>query len=318
MRKWLLGIILIIFIFIASVYVFIPHIIRISSSATVTITQDGLYRSLLNNKDWSKWWPGKVVAETDSTLASKLEYNNCIYNATGSDYGNLLIAISGANFKAKSSIIIVPEKIDTLKLTWVTVIPSSYNPVKRLKIYFESQRLKTDISLILEKIQIHFSNPENVYSLKIQHELVKDSFLVSTYKKSNNYPSSNDIYNLIDKLKNYISLQSATESGYPMLNIIKEDSISWLIKVAIPTNKILESKEDISFKRMLGQGKILMCEIKGGPESVNNALRQMEYYVADYHYYSPAIPFQSLITNRTQEPDTSKWVTRVYFPVMFN
>ena len=29
---------------------------------------------------------------------------------------------------------------------------------------------------------------------------------------------------------------------------------------------------------------------------------------------SPAIPFESLVTNRMQEPDTSKWVTKIYYP----
>ena len=31
---------------------------------------------------------------------------------------------------------------------------------------------------------------------------------------------------------------------------------------------------------------------------------------------SPAIPFESLITNRLEEPDTSKWVTKIYYPFL--
>jgi hypothetical protein len=29
-----------------------------------------------------------------------------------------------------------------------------------------------------------------------------------------------------------------------------------------------------------------------------------------------AIPFQSLITDRVKEPDTAKWITKLYAPVL--
>jgi hypothetical protein len=38
--------------------------------------------------------------------------------------------------------------------------------------------------------------------------------------------------------------------------------------------------------------------------------------VQDHQRVAPAIPFQSLVTDRTKQPDTSKWVTRLYWPIM--
>jgi len=63
------------------------------------------------------------------------------------------------------------------------------------------------------------------------------------------------------------------------------------------------------------RGNILVAEIKGGIYSVNEAERQLVNYANDYKKISPAIPFQSLVTNRQLEPDTSKWVTRLYYPI---
>jgi hypothetical protein len=43
----------------------------------------------------------------------------------------------------------------------------------------------------------------------------------------------------------------------------------------------------------------------------------MKNYVEDNKKTSPAIPYQSLITNRLTETDTTKWVTKLYYPVFF-
>jgi hypothetical protein len=58
-----------------------------------------------------------------------------------------------------------------------------------------------------------------------------------------------------------------------------------------------------------------MAEVKGGLFSVINGEEELTYYLSDYKKNSPAIPFQSLVTNRLLEIDTSKWVTKLYYPI---
>lgn len=315
MKRWVIGLLACIVSILVSIYLFIPNVIHFKRFVTVNATHDGLYRSLLSNKDWSDWWPGNVLSGRSSEPVLNYEYKKNTYRITGSGYSNLLLAMSGNHFTSKSTITVIPHKMDSLSLRWDAVIPTSIYPIKRLQIYFASQKLKKDLGSISNKMASHFSNPQNIYHIKIQNELVKDSFLVSTSDQSKTYPTTNDIYNLITKLKDFLSSQSAVEKGFPMLNISEKDSTTWLIRVAIPTDKVLENSSDISFKRMLGLGKILMTEIKGGPETVKKAFDQMGNYVNDYHYSSPAIPFLSLVTDRTKEPDTSIWKTRIYYPV---
>ena len=36
----------------------------------------------------------------------------------------------------------------------------------------------------------------------------------------------------------------------------------------------------------------------------------------DYHLTSPAISFQSLVTDRQVEKDSLKWITKIYYPIM--
>ena len=147
---------------------------------------------------------------------------------------------------------------------------------------------------------------------------MKDSILVSTYGIFKNYPSTEDIYNLIGKLKTYIKNESAEETGLPMLNIITPDSTgNYIAKVAVPVNKRLPSFGNITYKWMLAGGNILVTEVKGGKSEIDKAFAQIENYISDRGYVAPAIPFLSLVTDRMKEPDSSKWITRIYYPIMY-
>lgn len=84
--------------------------------------------------------------------------------------------------------------------------------------------------------------------------------------------------------------------------------------VAIATEKELTGTSRFKVKKMV-LGNILFAVAKGGLWSIQKSEKQLFYYVTDYHKSSPAIPFQSLITDRSAEPDTNKWQTGLYYPV---
>lgn len=313
MKIWLIIVLTILLFLIGSIYVFIPNNISINHSLFIKVNREGIYRNMIIEKNWSKWWPGNI---SYTNMKQNLFYNNSLYSIDKKTFVSLLISITHGSLKANTSFDLIAKNIDSVNLTWEGTVPTSEQPFKRLQIYLKAKQINNDIKTILKKIQDFFSKTENVYGYNIRHELVTDSILVSTYGISKNYPSTNLIYGLIDQLKIYTASRSAKETGFPMLNINTKDSINYLTRVAIPVNKKLPSSGNISYKWMLGGGNILVMDVKGGPSSIKNAFNQMENYVNDYQKVAPAIPFQSLITDRRQEPDTSKWVTRIYYPVM--
>jgi hypothetical protein len=95
---------------------------------------------------------------------------------------------------------------------------------------------------------------------------------------------------------------------------ITSDSGYFETMVAIPVNKVVPPKDNFLFKRMV-PGKILVTEVTGGRYTTAHALKQLENYLEDNELQSPAIPFESLVTDRSRQPDTSKWVTKIYYPV---
>ena len=315
MKKWLLVILILLLLLIASVYLFIPNTISFNQSISIKANKDGLYRNLLEEKNWGKWWPADTVSEKDS-LHHFSPYNDYVYRIDNKGISSFGISITGKNFKAVTSLNLFGARLDSVKLLWGARMPTSYNPLKRFQIYLKSRELSNDIQAILGKMQTYFSKIENVYGYEIRNASVVDTALISTFAISKGYPNTEFIYSLIDQLKKYIILHSTKETGFPMLNISTTDSINFLTKVAIPTEKELPSSGNISYKWMLGGGNILVTDVRGGRASIANAFQQVENYVNDYQHKSPAIPFQSLVTDRRQEADTSKWVTRIYYPIL--
>jgi hypothetical protein len=100
-----------------------------------------------------------------------------------------------------------------------------------------------------------------------------------------------------------------------MLNVAKIDGKRFRIMVAIPVNKALQDNDPFAFKRMV-PGNILVTTVKGGRYTIEKAFAEMELYIKDNELTPPAIPFESMVTDRSKEPDTSKWVTRIYYPIL--
>jgi hypothetical protein len=64
-------------------------------------------------------------------------------------------------------------------------------------------------------------------------------------------------------------------------------------------------------------GNILMAKVCGGEASIVNAQTELNHYVSDWQKIAPAIPYQSLVTNRLTITDTTKWITELYYPVLY-
>jgi len=309
MKKWVIGILTAVILFLGFVFIFIPDIVKLNVKATVTATRPGLHRALLNKGNVAKWWPGKVNNQ-------HFYFNGLEYSIHNSNITVLPVTISNQNINLSSSLFFVPVVTEVTNLEWVAAMATSYNPFKRLTTYLKAKGIEKDMNDIMQKMQAFYSTPANIYEFDIQKELVADSNLVQTSASCNGYPSVEFIYKLVDKLNNYVTRQAATASGYPMLNIKPLDSVSFEVKVALPVNRMLSDSGDILQKRMLGRGNILVTEVKGGNSVTAKAYEQIKKYADDYQRLAPAIPFYSLITNRLQERDSTKWITKIYFPVM--
>jgi hypothetical protein len=309
MKRWGIGFLVVILLLLVCVYTFIPNIVILKSNVAIKATRAGVHRMLLDKNNITKWWPGRI--NNDS-----LFFNTLSYQINDNNITVMPVAINGQSTIISTSLFLIEVKIDSTQLEWVGAMVTSYNPVKRFFAYLKARSINNDMTAILQKAEAFYKIPENIYGFEIKKELVTDSILIQTSGRCKGLPANQFIYTLVNKLKSYTLSNSAKETGYPMLNVIAADSINFDVKVALPINKALATSGDILQKRMLGRGNILVTEVKGGLAITSKAFFQIQKYAEDYQRSAPAIPFYSLITDRTKEIDTSKWITKIYFPVM--
>ncbi|MEO6230295.1 MAG: hypothetical protein ABJB11_15825 [Ferruginibacter sp.] len=294
----------------------IPGKIKMNENVFVRMKTDVLYRNLSDEKSWVKWWPGDSSRIQPNEPSRIFYFNGNEYSIADKMIYSFNIKITSKEYNESSIINIFPYSNDSVKLNWVGSMPTSLNPVKRIQQYNDAKKIEQDVQKILTGISAYMNDDEKIYGIKIYQEPVVDSILVSTFESAKGYPTQEYIYHLVDELKSYIAKNQVKETGFPMLNIFTNDSITYITKVAIPVNKKLSNQGNISYKGMLGGGKILVAEVEGGLNKVDSAVSAMELFVKDHGYVAPAIPFVSLVTDRLQQKDSNKWITRVYYPIM--
>lgn len=309
MKKILLVcLVLVAFIFIL-VSFFIPQNIVASKSVVIRASPQAVYRSLLKEKNWQQWWPAETKRDSTAFL-----YGGAAYHLKEKLFNAFLIDIRKKDELYSSELILLPVASDSVQIQWGTVLPELTNPFAKLKGHFKAGSLKDDLQKILSGCKAFYEKNENVYGSAIKEARVKDTALLATKLELDHYPATKQVYALIDKLRDYIKREGALETDYPMLHV---DSVEqrYVIMIGIPTNRLLDGDNKDFFSKRMVLGNLLVTEVKGGHATTRYALQQLEQYIDDYKRISPAIPYESLVTDRLKETDTLKWITRIYYPV---
>lgn len=314
--KKISRVILVLFLFvIVVIYLFIPSRINFSKVIYIQHNVNSTNRIIYDESNWSKWWPGfnndnLIKGLNNGTYRNK----NYSYTINRKMPEGLNIMVENNNRSVLTFMHVIAINTDSVAIEWKGEIAVTYNPIKKISNYIFAKGIQSNMAEIVNSAKLFLESYEKVYGLEIVQQKVKDTLLLSTRIDYDLYPGTETIYQLIDSLKQYISFNNARENNYPMLNITKDNKV-FKTMIAIPINKAVPENEKYILKRMV-PGKILVAEVKGGAYSTRKALMQIETYMIDHHLLSPALPFESLVVDRSKEPDTAKWVTKIFYPVM--
>ena len=314
MRKGIALLLLLLILSFVVLSIRLPATSSVKETAQFRVSAKAFSRALFDESSWTRWWPQKTNAEPASP--TQLSYKGNQFRLVEKKLSSLLISVQHNDDSVLTELILTPATQDSVELNWIATINAAANPLDRLQKKQWSKELSADLQTLLQAMRSYYTNPDHLYSLHIEETTVVDSTLIFTTATGKAYPTTETIYRLIDKLKAFAQGKGARQTGLPMLNITNNDDGSFTTKVALPVDKKLPNEGDIQYRWMLGGGNILVTEVKGGPERIEKAFAVMEQYVDENNRVAPAIPFQSLVTDRREEPDTNKWVTKLYWPVM--
>jgi hypothetical protein len=271
---------------------------------------------LSNKNSWKKWWPQKASSSrtNDTSRTQSFFYKGFNYQLSQKYYNAIEVKMQTKHSTIDSRIVLIKIKTDSVILDWKCSLPTGLNPISRILKFSEAEKIRSNMTDILDNLTSFLDDQKNIYGVKFNLVMSKDSTMVLIKKISNKYPSTEDIYQLVRKLKEYIASENGKENNYPMLHVKTLKDSVYETMVAIPVNKQLPGNGIISFSRFV-PWKVITAEVTGGNKTVEDALNQMKIFISDYQISPMAIPFESLVTDRSKEPDTSKWVTRIYTPV---
>jgi hypothetical protein len=113
-------------------------------------------------------------------------------------------------------------------------------------------------------------------AFEIKEVKVTDSVLISTRKTFDHYPDEFETEEMIQKLRSYIKKNNAKEMNYPMLHIMKLDSLHFEAMTAIATDIKLPDNNEFASKMLLKGGNLLEAPITGGHATIRKGFIEYE------------------------------------------
>ncbi len=296
---------------VISVYVFIPSKIIVSNVRYINAYQNTAIKFINDSAMFNNWWRSVTVKED-----TNYNYNGYVYHIK-STLSNLAdITIQPTTDKLNSALVCLNIYLDSSALQWSTELDASLNPLQRITQYNKAKKLKENMGALLDKLKAYLDKPENVYGINVKEVKLKDSVLIASQITTTAYPSLADIYKEVDKLKAYVASQHASATNAPMLNVVQLGEKSYKVMVGLPVSGRITQTPDFIIKRMPYGGSMFTSTVNGGYYNIQQGLQKLTEYYLDTKRASPAKPYELMVTDRQQETDTAKWVTKLYYPIM--
>jgi hypothetical protein len=308
MKKWLLVAAIVIIAAFASIYIFIPGQLNIVQITPINCTVTGAYRVLTTPRKWLAWWPG--TQSNNNTF----HYNNATYAITEQLRNTLAISIQQNDQMPGSVLHVFPAAGDSATLNWSCSFSTGINPFKRIQHYRQAVALKKSMASLLSHFKDFAEKKENIYGISFRETIFRDSFVISIKSFQKDYPDVSTVYAALNTLKKYSTTHEAKQTGNPLMNLMPLNPTGYQLMTALPVDRRLPERAPF-FNQRIPLNRFLVTRVQGGNASVDQAIHQFQLYIQDYQRTVMALPFQQLITDRSAEPDTSRWVTDIYFPL---
>ncbi|HEY4064646.1 MAG TPA: GyrI-like domain-containing protein [Puia sp.] len=310
-KKALLAVFVLLLLSISCIYILIPGELKVNALSLANCTSTAAFRSIVETVGQKEGWPadGKGGADLRITAKSYPEMDVVVRSGKNGEDGG------GEGREIPGSLTVTSyHGRDSSAILWECRFVPGLNPLSRLLQYREAVRVRRQMVLVLDSLAGYVGKGENVYGMDVMHAMAHDTALVVTTLVTPSYPSVDTLYTRIHKIRDYIAREGSKETNYPMLHIQRRPDGQYESMIAVPSDRELKA-QGVLFSKHFVPWKIVVGEVKGGTYRAQRAMEELMQYTADHQLTLMAIPFQSLVTERDREPDSTKWVTRVIVPI---
>lgn len=287
----------------------LPKEQRFSSSVTFDSPLEAPTRLVSAPARWKNWWPGQMV-------------NDSVYQYQQMEFHIRKILLNGFQSQVQAGKLPMTADLNffvagslSVQFNIQVLATFSSNPFVKAMQYLSWSKTKQSVTAFMEQIERNFTDTGKVYGCSIERQQLVHTSYVSLKQSFNYHPSVTGIDSLVQELKQYIAGKQGRETDAPILNISSPAPGRYDVMVAIATEKDMPSTSRYQLKNMVYGGFVMVTQITGGRQRINACMHELENYVLDYRKSSPAIPYEQMITRRSQVADSNQWVTKLYYPV---
>lgn len=319
-----LVIIVILLIFAA----FLPSSYKVVRTTDINASSEAISSQISDFHNWDRWSPWIHVDSTE-----KYTYNDTIGKGAFMDWTGKMIGSGNMRITDVTADSIKYDLVFTEP--WESVSNGSFSftktnsgisvswtnegelgwPIARLMGFFMSfdKMMGPDFEKGLAKLKtVAESTPEYTYS--IMEKEVSSTIIAVVHNKV----AMGEIGNILGKsygeIQELMKKQGANMTGSPMAITLAWDSTSWDFEAAIPIDKEIKGNVQVQVKQSYS-GKVIYLSYTGPYEGTYKAYNELHSYMKEKGFTQNGGPWEVYITDPSTEPDTSKWITEIYFPV---
>ena len=296
---------------VISFYWLIPSTIKVSTFKATGAHELTILR-LINNQDLTF----KSMSNFKDKSKNQIKIDDIQFSLNNVLSNLIQVDITTDKLKTKSFITVNSINKDSAAIHWFFEIKSDWNPLHRWSDYQEAKKIKNATAQLLNEIKTFAEKPVNVYGFDIKEISLKDTLLIVTKFKCDKRPTNAQIYNATDELSNYLNKFNVKAVNNPMVTILDNQNYDYTVMVGLSISSKVPETDKYRLKRMPVNGKMFIANVTGGDLTIQNGYEALKNYLLDAKRPSPAVPFELLINDRRLNSDSTKWQTRIYYPVM--
>jgi predicted transcriptional regulator YdeE len=307
MKKAILFVLFVLIIGTIATYLLIPREKQISETVVIGATIGATTRLLQDSTSWRKWWP------TSSRRQDSLYYNGYAFLPSTQPDKSYEVLIKKSDSMLTSTIQLLPLG-DSTEMQWESKMVMGSTPWAKLRSYLQAREITSSMSDLAASLKNYLEQSEHLYQFKIERTKLPSAYVLALNASFDHYPNTTEIYSYVSQLTNYVQTTDAKPTGLPMLNVSETGNGRFQAMIGLPVDREPPVKPGMFVNRMVGSNAIT-TKVKGGTKTTRQALAALYNYLHDYKLVPTSFPFESLITDRLTEADTSRWETEVYIPV---
>ncbi|MBN3033954.1 MAG: SRPBCC family protein [Bacteroidales bacterium] len=329
----IIGIIILVIIAIILVGAFfMPAKIGLEKTVVINAATETVFEQVNCFRNWEKWSPWK-----DTTMVYSYEGSACgmgsiqKWTITGKEeHGTQTITQSEPGKFIRTEIDFGPQEMvysnwlfdetgdDGVKVTWTFESDAPYPLGRWFGQFLVKPMVARDYEKGLNNLKEMAENmpPPLLYQTgPVTEKMVLGSPALTILDSCNMADIGTKMGKMFGELQAYVEKNRIETTGPPFCAYPDWDPSKKIVMLAgIPIKKPVKAMGTIKMSKTY-QGKTLMAVHYGAYEATPKTYEKIQGYMKEKGYQPNGTPWEIYITDPMNEPDVSKWVTEVYYPV---